>query len=157
MGRSTARLMATALLAGCLGPATAVAAGAAVTLAPESPRVELALGSAPAGDAILQVVVSAVRNPEKVPVSILVTLQDNERKVSPVEVMRFALFPADQPGSFIGRADKALEHLAARLGARPARLILATEFDPAAGAALARPPVEVRLSAVWVTTPGDGR
>jgi hypothetical protein len=117
----------------------------------------LALGAAPAGDAILQVVVAEVRNPEKAPVSILVTLQDHEKTVAPVDVMRFALFPADQPGRFTGRADQALEQLAARLGARPARLVLAVEFDPAAGAALARPPVEIRVSAAWVTTRGTGR
>lgn len=157
MTRSVARLVATALLAGCLGPATAVASDPAVALTPASPRVELALGSAPASDAILQVVVSEVRNPEKVPVSIIVTLQDSEKKVAPVEAMRFALFPADQPGRFTGRADMALEELTARLGTRPARLILAVEFDPAAGATLTRPPIDVRISAAWVAMPGAAR
>jgi hypothetical protein len=149
--------MATALLAGCLGPVAPVASGAAVTLAPASPHVELALEAAPARGAILQVVVSEVRNPEKVPVSIRVTLQDHEKRVAPVDVMRFALFPADQPGRFTGRADQALEQLASRLGARPARLLLTVEFDPAAGAALARPPVEIRVSAAWITTQDTGR
>lgn len=157
MGRLRACLMATALFAGYLGPTTAVASGAAATLTPASPRVELALGSAPAREAILEVVVSEVRNPQKVPVSIVVTLQDTDKKVAPVEAMRFALFPADQPGRFVGRADKALDQLAKRLGARPRLLLLAAEFDASAGSAPLRPQVELSVSAAWVATPVTGR
>ena len=157
MGRSCARRLATALLVGCLGPAATVASNEVATLAPASPRLEFALRSTPAADAVLEVVVLEVRNPKNVPVGVLVTLQDSARKTVPVEVMRFALFPADKPGRFIGRADKALDQLAAHLGARPGRLILAVEFDPAAGAAPARSSVELSVSADWVAMPGTGR
>lgn len=156
MRQSTTRLLATALLAGCLGPATAAASGPAVTLAPASPGVELALGPAPASDAILQVVVSDVRNPDRVPVSILVTLQDHEKRVAPVEVMRFALFPPDQPGRFTGRVDKALEQLSAHLGARPVRFVLTAQLDPAAGPGRATS-VELQISAGWMAAPGTVR
>lgn len=157
MGLSSARLLASALLAGCLVPAVAVAAADTVTLAPASPRVELPLGAPPPQEAILLVQVSDVRNPEMAPVSVLVTLQDADRKSPRVDLMRFALFPADRPGRFTGRADNALSQLTARLGARPGRLILGVEFDPAVGAAPARSQVELRLSAAWAATPGTGR
>lgn len=157
MRRSFARSLAAALLVAGLGPAATVASTGAANLAPASPRLEFPLGPAPTADAVLEVVVSEVRNPQKVPVSVLVTLQDSERKAAPVEVMRFALFPADSPGRFIGRADKALDQLATRLGARPANIVLGAQFDPASGVERALPPVELRLSAGWVATPAPTR
>lgn len=158
MRYSSFRLLSAVLLAAFFWPSSTVASSGAATLAPNTPRVDLLVEAVPSADAILQVVVSQVRNPDKVPVSVLVTVQDSARRAVPVEVMRFALFPADEPGRFNGRADQALDQLAARLGARPSRLVVVVEFDPVAGPGRAKPPpVELRVSALWIATASAGR
>jgi len=146
-----------ALLAAFLAMGTPAAASGTATLVAGGPRVELPFGAPPSPDAVLQVVVLEVRNPGNAPVSLLVTLQDAEHKAQRVEVLRFALFPPDQPGRFVGRANKALDQLTARLGAAPRLLIVGVEFDPVAQSAQARPAIELDVSADWIANPTSGR
>jgi hypothetical protein len=157
MRRQVVGWLALLVMLGLLGPTGSSAHEVEGVLGPSRTRVELPLGPPPADNAILQVAVSAVRNPEKVPVSVLVTLQDAERRSPRVDVFRFALFPPDAPGRFIGRADSALELIAGRIGTRPTRLILGVEFDPAAGAASDRTAVELQVSGGWTAVPAQQR
>ncbi|HQR19559.1 MAG TPA: hypothetical protein PKV98_01745 [Burkholderiaceae bacterium] len=150
--RAIAALLPLALVvAGSWLPVSASAQSTA-TLSPSSPSVVIALPPRAEGD-LLQVEVTAVRNPKRAPVALRVTLQDADRRAPPEDVMRLALFPADQPGAAVARPDDALDRLRRSLGAAPTGLIAHIAFDLSGDAVPAAPPVELQLEARWTAAP----
>jgi hypothetical protein len=129
-----------------------VSAQASSTLSRSSPSVEIALPPRTEG-ALLEVKVIAVRNPDDVPVSLRVMLQDAQRRAAPEDVMRFALFPANQPGASVARPDDALERLRRSLGVAPTRLVAHVAFDLSAGDVPAAPRAELQIEATWTGPP----
>lgn len=126
-------------------------------LSPANLTAHVALSAQPARDVTLLVDVVAVRNPQRVPVSMRVSLQDVERKAPPAHVMRFALFPADKPGRFVGRADDALARLTAALGVPPDRLVATIQFDDGSSGAAFAPPVELDIRVAWLSVEPKSR
>jgi hypothetical protein len=134
------------------GLAVPVFAQASSTLSRSSPSVEIALPPRTEG-ALLEVKVIAVRNPDDVPVSLRVLLQDAQRRAPPEDVMRFALFPPDRPGASVARPDDALERLRRSLGVAPTRLVALVTFDLSAGDVPTAPRAELQVEATWTGPP----
>lgn len=150
--RAIAPHLFAALLFVASGPGVPACAQRMAALSPLVPSAEVTLPPRPDG-ALLKVAVTAVRNPQLVPISLRVTLQDAERRGPPEDVTRFALFPPDQPGAALVRPDAALDRLRRALGAAPTLLIAHVAFDVSAESARVAPPAELQIEAAWVPAP----
>lgn len=101
-------------------------------LSAAEPAAVLALGVPPGRDAVLHIEVLTAQNTALTPLSLRIALQDAARRAPPVALPAIALFPADRPGAFTVRADKAIATLQGAAGMPAAPLLLIVELDPAA-------------------------